>query len=160
MSRLDIFISRMIAQRDILNYIQANGLLPAAGAVLEVGLGNGRSYSHLRELFPNRRIIAFDRHLGAHRTILPEPEDFVMGEIRETAAGFIGFDAALAHADIGTGYPEKDAIIITWLPELMAGMLISGGIAVSGLPLDHPHLRPLPRLPSVEKGRYFFYQRA
>ncbi|MFB9949297.1 class I SAM-dependent methyltransferase [Rhizobium puerariae] len=159
MSRLDIFISRMIAQRDILNHIQANDLLPAEGAVLEVGLGNGRSYSHLRELFPMRRIVAFDRHLGAHRTVLPGPEDFVMGEIRETATAFIGTGAALAHADIGTGYPEKDAIIVTWLPELLAGMLAHGGIAVSGLPLDHPHLHQLPRLPSVEEGRYYFYSR-
>lgn len=159
MSRLDAFISRMSAQRDILNHIVQNDILPEKGAVLEIGLGNGRTYSHLRDLFPDRRIIAFDRQLGAHKTLLPEPEDFVMGEIRETVRSFTGGEAALAHADIGTGYPESDAVIVTWLPELMAVTLAKGGIAVSGLPLEHPQLVSLERLPSVEAGRYFYYQR-
>jgi hypothetical protein len=159
MSRLDAFISRMSAQRDILNNIRENDILPEKGVVLEIGLGNGRTYSHLRALFPDRRIIAFDRQLGAHKTLLPDPEDFVMGEIRETVRNFAGTEAALAHADIGTGYPENDAIIVAWLPELMAGALAKGGIAVSGLPLEHPQLVPLPRLPSVEAGRYYHYQR-
>ena len=159
MSRLDAFISRMSAQRDILNYIRENDILPEKGAVLEIGLGNGRTYSHLRDLFPDRRIIAFDRQLGAHRTLLPEPEDFVMGDIRETVKNIVGTEAALAHADIGTGYPESDAVIVAWLPELIVGALARGGIAVSGLPLEHPQLVSLERLPSVEAGIYFYYQR-
>ena len=31
------------------------------GPVIELGLGNGRTYDHLRERLPGRRIIAFDR---------------------------------------------------------------------------------------------------
>ena len=52
MSRLDSFIRRMTAQRDILNQIATQSLLPESGDVLELGLGNGRTYSHLREVFP------------------------------------------------------------------------------------------------------------
>jgi hypothetical protein len=159
MSRLDTFISRMSAQRDILNHVAQVIGLPPEGAVLEVGLGNGRTYSHLRQLFPNRRIVAFDRALNAHRTILPEGDDFVQGEINETGKQFAGKDAALVHADIGTGYPDSEAVIISWLPQIVADMLQSGGIAVSGLPLAHPQLEALPRLPTVEEGRYHMYKK-
>lgn len=158
MSRLDSFINRMSAQRDILNHIRDEMDLPE-GAVLEVGLGNGRTYSHLRENFADRRIVAFDRQFAAHKTLSPAPGDFIEGEINETGQAFVGKNAALVHADIGTGYPDKDAITLRWLPDMVVGMLAEGGVAVSGLPLTHAKLEALPRLPSVEEGRYFYYRR-
>ncbi|WEZ82725.1 class I SAM-dependent methyltransferase [Rhizobium sp. 32-5/1] len=160
MSRLDSFIRRLTAQRDILNHISAtmmDGL--GDGPVLEIGLGNGRTYSHLRKHFPGRRIVAFDRAIGSHASSTPEPDDLVIGEIRETAQAFVGAEAALVHADIGTGYPDKDAVTLTWLPQLAAGSLRSGGIAVSGLPLEHPDLEPQPLPATVREDRYFLYRK-
>ncbi|QND50612.1 hypothetical protein HB779_01140 (plasmid) [Phyllobacterium sp. 628] len=158
MSRLDSFIRRMTAQRDILNHI-CDTVKELEGPVLELGLGNGRTYDHLRERFPDRRIIAFDRASHAYKSSTPDPENLVIGEIKETAQSFIGINAALVHADIGTGYPEMDAITQTWLPQLAAGLLISEGIVASGLALDHPELTPLPLPKSVKPGRYFLYRR-
>jgi hypothetical protein len=158
-SRLDSFINRMSAQRDLLNHVRDHGDLPADGPVFEIGLGNGRTFSHLRECFGGRRIIAFDRKLASHASATPEPENFVEGEIRETGQAFLGWNAALVHADIGTGYPDVDAVTLTWLPQMVAGMLAPGGIAVSGLPLEHPDLSPLPRLETIQEGRYFQYRR-
>jgi len=159
MSRLDSFIRRLTAQRDILNHISETMMDGPDGAVLEIGLGNGRTYSHLREHFPGRRIIAFDRAIGSHASSTPEAEDLVIGEIRETAQAFVGTEAALVHADIGTGYPDKDAVTLTWLPQLAAGSLRSGGIAVSGLPLEHPDLEPQPLPATVREDRYFLYRK-
>ena len=159
MSRLDSFIRRMKAQSDILNYVSADLALPTEGAILEIGLGNGRTFDHLRERFPGRRIVAFDRALVAHSSSVPAPEDLVLGEIDVTAKAFAGQGAALVHADIGTGYPDKDAVTLTWLPQLVAGLLAPGGYAVSGLPLHHPQLELQPRLPTIEEGRYFHYRR-
>lgn len=159
MSRLDTFIARMTAQRDLLNHIHANNMVPAEGAILEIGLGNGRTYSHLQQLFPDRRIIAFDRRVAAHRTRLPETENLVVGEIEETGLQFAGCNAALVHADIGTGYPEQDALILRWLPEMIVGMLRLDGIAVSGLSLNHPRLVALPELPTMSAGSYRYYRR-
>ena len=60
MSRLDSFIRRLVAQRACLDHAaQLIGGLD--GAVLELGLGNGRTYDHLRSLFPGREI---EYHLG------------------------------------------------------------------------------------------------
>ena len=54
MSRLDSFIRRLSAQRDILNHVHGDLDLPAEGPIMEIGLGNGRTFNHLRELFPDR----------------------------------------------------------------------------------------------------------
>jgi len=70
-----------------------------------------------------------------------------------------GFDAALVHADIGTGYEDLDAVTATWLPDLTTRLLRVGGLAVSGTPLDHPLLQRLPPPPSVAADRYFIYRR-
>ncbi len=148
----------MTAQREILNHLSGQ-LNELGGPVLELGLGNGRTFDHLRECFPERKIIVFDRAVGSHKTSTPDPENMVVGEIRDTAQKFIGVNAALVHVDIGTGYDEKDAMTLTWLPQLMAGLVAPHGFAVSGLELQHPQLEPLPLPPTVEKGRYFLYRR-
>lgn len=158
MSRLDSFIRRLTAQRDVIDHIAADLAVPA-GDVLEIGLGNGRTWSHLRERFPGRRIVAFDRAMLAHGSSAPDPADFVEGEIAETARAFVGRGAALVHADIGQGYADRDAVTLTWLPALVAGLLAPGGIAASGLPLDHPGLAVLPVPATVPEGRYFLYRR-
>ena len=65
MSRLDSMIGRLMAQRACLDWVaSAIGGLP--GPVLEIGLGNGRTYDHLRGRLPQREIHVFDRwcHLG------------------------------------------------------------------------------------------------
>jgi hypothetical protein len=83
----------------------------------------------------------------------------VTGDIRESGQAFVGIGAALAHADIGTGHDNIDAITLTWLPQLMVGVLVKGGIAVSGLPLDRPELEPIALPSGVKEGRYYLYRR-
>ncbi|PZM14684.1 class I SAM-dependent methyltransferase [Rhizobium tubonense] len=158
MSRLDSFIRRLTAQRDILNTI-APAIDHLKGPILELGLGNGRTFDHLRELFPDRRIVAFDRAALAYDHSMPDEGNLILGEIQETAQDFVGIGAALAHADIGTGYADKDAITLTWLPQVMAGVLASRGVAISGLPLDHADLEPLALPTGINEGRYFLYRR-
>ncbi len=157
MSRLDSFIRRLTAQRDILNMIAHDLDIPAQGPILEIGLGSGRTYSHLRALYPTRRIIAFDRAMNAHQG--PEDEDMILGEIAETAQAFRGQNAALVHADIATAFPEVDAETLTWLPKLAGDVLAKGGICASGLPLDDDRLSTLDIPEGIAPGRYYLYRR-
>lgn len=159
MSRLDSFIARLLAQRAILNHIRDDMVLPDAGAVLEIGLGNGRTYDHIREIFPGRRIIAFDRAVGSHPKSTPDAGDLVLGEISQTLKTVAGLQVAFAHADIGTAYPEVDAETKRWLPPALADALASGGIVASGLPLDHADLAPLPVPEGIDPRRYYLYRR-
>ncbi|MDM9620326.1 class I SAM-dependent methyltransferase [Rhizobium sp. S96] len=158
MSRLDSFIRRLTAQRDILNSI-FDLVRETEGPVLEFGLGNGRTYDHLREHLSDRRIIAFDREVRSYSASTPPQADMVTGDIRETGQAYLGIGASLAHADIGTGHDDIDAITLTWLPQLMAGVLATNGIAVSGLPIDRPDLEPLPLPPGIKEGRYYLYRK-
>ena len=83
MSRLDSFIRRLEAQRACLNL--AAGLIEQVeGAVLEIGLGNGRTYDHLRELFPGRDIYVCERQVAAHPDCIPPADRLLLGDIRET----------------------------------------------------------------------------
>jgi hypothetical protein len=159
MSRLESFIRRLTAQRDILDMICREMPLQD-GPVIELGLGNGRTYDHLRERLPGRRIIAFDRVCAANLKSMPPEGDLVLGEIRETAKAFIGIAAALVHADIGSGRDDLDAMNLRWLPQLAVDLLAPSGIAASGLPLDHPGLAPLPLPGDIRPGRYFLYRRS
>jgi hypothetical protein len=159
MSRLDSFIRRVTAQRDLLDHVVTliDGL---DGPVVELGLGNGRTYHHLCEKLPGRRIIAFDRALVAHASSVPPQEDLVLGDIAETAQTYRGIGAALVHADIETAYEEIDCETARWLALLAPDLARPGGIVASGLDLDNPALARLPVPASVPQDRYFLYRRA
>ena len=159
MSRLDSFIRRLVAQREILDMICRDMQLPD-GVVIELGLGNGRTYDHLRERLPGRRIIAFDRVLGAHKASTPEPENLdPRRDRRDGAKNFFGIGAGLVHADIGSGYDDRDAVNLAWLPEVTLELLAPWGIAASGVRLEHPSLEPLPLPAGIAEDRYFIYRK-
>ena len=105
MSRLDSFIRRLEAQRACLERAVAmvEGL---DGPILELGLGNGRTYDHLRQLCPAREIFVFDRQVAAHPDCIPDADHLLLGDIRETlpqAVARFGRTIALVHSDMGTG---------------------------------------------------------
>ena len=164
MSRLDKFITRMMAQRALLDHAcaQLSGSGSPEGHVIELGLGNGRTYQHLREKLPGRRIVAFDRTLVPHPRSYPPEGDLILGDIRETAASFgdrFGAIAALLHADLGDGTEHGDAGIRTWLPGLAHALVRPGGLILTSTDIAHAGLRlePLPRdIPDYE---YFTYRR-
>jgi hypothetical protein len=158
LSRLDSFIRRMQAQRLLIDHA-GRAITEVAGPVLELGLGNGRTYHHLREKLPERRIIAFDIKLTAHPDSIPTAENLVLGDIRETARGFVGVGAALVHSDLGSGVPGLDEETLRWLPALVPKLLRKGGLAVSGLALDDPQLVSQPLPDGIAEGRYRLYRK-
>ena len=158
-SRLDSFIRRMVAQRLVIDWA-AQAIADREGPVLELGLGNGRTYHHLREQFPGRRIIAFDIKVTAQPDSIPAPEDLVLGDIRETARKCTGIGAALVHSDLGSGIAERDRETLLWLPALVPTLLAPGGIALSDLKLEDPRLVPQALPEGVAQERYRIYRRA
>src|SRR5262245_42276780 len=106
MSRLASFIRRLEAQSACLDWsvAAAEGL---AGVALELGLGNGRTYDHLRSrLLHSREIYAFDRQLAAHPGCIPDKAHLMLGDFRDTLPALarrLSRGAALVHADTGSG---------------------------------------------------------
>jgi hypothetical protein len=78
-SQLDLMIARLTMQRDCLD-LAARLIGDLPGPVLEIGLGKGRTYDHLRRRLPEREIIALDRDLHAPAAAAPEGDQLVLGE--------------------------------------------------------------------------------
>lgn len=161
MSRLDSAIRRLTAQRACLDAAAA-AIAGLEGLVLELGLGNGRTYDHLRLLLPDRMIYVFDRRLSAHPDCMPPPGRTFPGELSATlplAAARLGASAALIHADIGSGDPAETTRTAAAIAPLLPPLLREGGLVVADQPLDTDRLLPLPMPAGVPDGRYFLYRR-
>ena len=161
MSRLDSFIRRLEAQRACLDWA-ARLVAELPGPVLEVGLGNGRTYDHLRARLPGRAIFAFDRQIAAHPDCIPPAGFQVIGDFRETlpdAARRIGEPAALIHADLGTGDDAASAALAQSIAPILVGLLSPGGVLTGDQEMADDRLAPLALPPGVAAGRYRLYRR-
>ena len=160
MSRLDSNIRRLEAQRACLNLV-AERLRHLQGPVIELGLGNGRTYDHLRELLPDREIFVFDRQVGAHPDCVPDSEHLLLGEIRDTLPGLLERmpgKAALAHSDLGTADAVANGVLAAWLAEALPPLLLEGAWVVSDRSLRSASLRAQPLPPGIAPDRYFIYR--
>lgn len=160
MSRLDSFIARMQAQRDCLNFLKPR-IDALAGPILEVGLGNGRTYDHLRDLFPARDIYVFERKVAAHPDCIPPDDRLFLGDADRTiprAAAKLGATAALIHTDLGTGDHAANVEMGKWLGPALDTLAAPGGYVLANQALSVTRWRLLPEPPGVPKDRYFLYR--
>ena len=161
MSRLDSFIRRLTAQRACLDRA-AEIIRDLDGPVLELGLGNGRTYDHLRSILPDREIFVFERKVAAHPDCIPDDAHLIPGDLAETlprAAERIPAPAALAHADIGSGDAEATARNAARVAAALPVLLAPGAVVAADQPLDDPRLRPIGLPEGVAPGRYHLYLR-
>ena len=161
MSRLDSFIRRLEAQRDCLN-LAALLVRELEGEVLELGLGNGRTYDHLRQLFPDRKIYVCERRVAAHPDCLPPAELLLLGDMRHTlrsAREWLAGRVAVAHLDPASGDVSASRALATELGPLIMPLLRPGGILVSEPAIGSDLLSPLDLPDNVVPGRYHLYRR-
>ncbi|WP_298849674.1 class I SAM-dependent methyltransferase [uncultured Ruegeria sp.] len=156
MSRLDSMLRRLTAQRDGLNWA-AEQISGQPGDVLDMGLGNGRTYDHLREILAARRIWVMDRVLQCHPDSTPPTENFLQGEaepmLQKLAAE--GRRIALAHYDFGRGIKHEDVAEAALLSPLIARVMQPGGLLISGQPLVGFNQIKGPE--TIAPDRYLFY---
>jgi hypothetical protein len=160
-SRLDSFIRRLEAQRACLG-LAVELVRGVDGTVLELGLGNGRTYDHLRELCPDRQIFVCERRVAAHPDCIPPTEFLLLGDMRETlpaARGRLGGRVALAHLDPGTGDLAASRALAAELAALILPLLCRNAVLVSEPPLALAELRLLALPEGVAAGRYHLYRR-
>lgn len=161
MTRLDSVIERLHAQRDCLE-LAAEHIRDIPGVVLELGLGNGRTYDHLRTLLPEREIFVFEREVAAHPDCVPPRERILLGDLGDTlprALERIGRAAALVHADIGCGVAAIDRRLAALLADHLPALTAPGGVIVCDQPLVCEPLTSLPLPATVRAGRYHLYRR-
>ena len=157
MSRLDSFIRRLEAQRACLNH--AAGLVAALpGNVLEFGLGNGRTYDHLRETLGGRDIYVFERKVAAHPDCIPPDDQLFLGDFLDSlpkAIAQLGQATALANLDIGSGDEEASKRLARAMLPFVLQLLKPSAILISDQPVEDPALAPLPLPTGIKPGRYF-----
>lgn len=161
MSRLDAFIRRMQAQRACIDAVAGHSR-GQSGPILELGLGNGRTYDHLRACFAGHPIYVFDRHVAAHPDCIPPPQFLRLGDFRSTVPAFAAEGhpgAILIHADIGSGDDAASRHLASDLAPAWARILAIGGFLASDQAVDQVALTPWPLPDGVDAGRYHLYRR-
>lgn len=160
-TRLDVFIDRMVSQRACIDFglAETEGM---SGPVFELGLGNGRTFHHLRERAQGRDVYVFERSVQAHPDCIPAEELTVLGDVRDTlpeAKTRFGDTASLIHADLGGHNLEKNDAFARMISPLVEPLLAIGGIMVSSDRMYFDALEELPLPVSAVKGRCFVYRR-
>lgn len=157
MSRLESMQRRLQAQIDGLNWA-AEVIRDVPGDVLELGLGNGRTYDHLREKIPGRPIWVIDRVLQPHPSCVPPVQHFLQGEADDMLAELARRRAhiALAHYDFGYGVKERDVAEGARLSPLIGALMVSGGLIVSQQPLIG--FQQVTGPDTIDPERYLFYR--
>lgn len=159
-SRLELMIRRVEAQRACLDAAAAR-IAGLDGVVLEIGLGNGRTYDHLRKRLPDREIFVFDREVAAHPDCIPDSRHMLVGRFQETlptARARIGAPAALVHGDFGSADAARDAALAAWLGPALEPLVRPGAIIVADRALTTVPWSAEPLPPGIAPGTYFMYR--
>ena len=161
MSRLDLFIDRMVSQRACLDHASAlTADMP--GPVFELGLGNGRTYHHMCETITGRDIFVFERAIASHPDSTPPEDRVLLGDVFDTlpaALDRFGATASLIHADLGGHNAEKNDRFAREVSPLIAPLLAPGGLMVSS---DRMYFDDMPEIdlpPDAVRGRCFIYRK-
>ncbi len=159
-TRLERLLFRLEAQHRSLNWAFGE-IEDKPGPVLELGLGHGRTYDHMRQHLPGREIFVFDREIDCFPDCTPPAERLILGKLSETLPQarfrFAG-KAVLVNSDVGTYddalNAEMAGVVSAGLPALLA----PGAIVLSDLPLLLPGATSLPLPQGVRSERYFIYR--
>lgn len=161
LSRLDVFIDRMVSQRACLDYAISE-TASLSGPVFELGLGNGRTFHHLRERIAGREIFVFERAIASHPDSTPDAAHVLLGEVTETlpqALARFGPTASLIHADLGGHNLKKNDTFARLVSPLIEPMLAPGGLMVSSDRMYFDGLEEMPLPDGAVPGRCFIYRR-
>ena len=157
MSRLDSVIRRLNAQRACLD-LALHEIVDLDGPILELGLGNGRTFDHLREILPGREIFVFERAVAAHPDCVPDADHLFLGDLGDTlppAVERFAGQVALVHSDIGTGDEAGNAEIAAYLGGSLGPVLRPGAVVVSDQRFVIPGCAPVDPPADIRKDRYF-----
>ncbi len=161
MSRLDLFIDRMLSQRTCLNFAAAE-TAALQGPVFELGLGNGRTYHHMAEIMSDRDIYVFERAVASHPDSTPPEDRVILGDVHETlpqALERFGPTASLIHADLGGHNRAKNDAFARAISPAVEPLLAAGGLMVASDKMYFETLKEVPLPDGAVEGRCFIYRR-
>lgn len=160
-SRLDLFVDRMVSQRACIDHA-AREIANLPGPVFELGLGNGRTYHHMRHIMAERDIFVFERAIASHPDSTPPQDMVLLGDVFDTlpaAHARFGATAALIHADLGGHDATKNDIFAQKISPFVEPLLAVGGLMVASDRMYFENLVEQPLPAGAVPGRCFIYRR-
>lgn len=161
MTRLDLFIARMVSQRACLDFA-IEDTAAMSGPVLELGLGNGRTYHHLRERVKGRDIYVFERKVESHPKSTPPDDRLFLGEVFDTlphALERFGPTASIVHADLGGHNPAKNDEFARTVSPFVEPLLAPGGLMIASDRMYFENLTELALPEGAMPDRCFIYRK-
>lgn len=158
LSVLQLMLRRLQTQQQCLEYaIQL--IEGVSGCIMELGLGKGRTYDHLRCIAPQRSIFVFDHHLHAPENARPLPSQLILGDFTKTLIEpAITLPVALIHADIGTTKPLQDRQLYSFLATKLDTWATAHSVLVCDRPMPALRWQPL-QLPPACEWPYYMYRK-
>lgn len=159
-SRLEKTLFRLQSQQACLAYAFSE-IAGRPGPVVELGLGLGRTFDHLRRHLPERDIHVFDRVNKAYEDCQPESAFLHLGEIEETLpalANQLAGKVVLANSDLGSHDRELNRIVAAMSARLLPPVMAAGGIVMSDLPLPLDGFQSVRLPPGALEGSYYLYR--
>ncbi len=132
------------------------------GPVFELGLGNGRTFDHIRTLLPERKILVFDKKSTLGLKPRPVAENLIIGDVRKTLPEHLAEQsqrAVLIHNDLGNGTEEEGVEMCEWLSPLVEQSAAPGCVVVTNSALQLNGWRQITIPEPHAWNRYFIYQK-
>ena len=160
-SQLERMLARLATQKACLEFAHRE-IDNRPGAIFELGLGKGRTYDHLRKLFPAHDIHAFDRVLHAPRSCTPDAEHLWLGDFRYSLRSprLAERHVLLVHADVGSDDQRQDVQLVQAIAPMLDNLLSSGALILTDRQMQIPRWQRLPLPPAaITAGwEYFAYR--
>ena len=131
------------------------------GVVLEFGLGNGRTFDHMRKLLPQRDIYVFEREIAAHPDCIPHPAFQFIGDFRDSipmAIEQLGRSAALAYLDIGAEQKNTSLALASKITPCIEKLLCVNAIVVSEQEVERWRSYKLQLPAGISENRIHLYR--
>ncbi len=160
-TRLEKLLYRLQSQHACLNCVFGE-IEGVPGIVFELGLGLGRTFSHLRAHLPEREIYVFERQVHSYPDCTPQDHQLVIGDLAETlpmmAARHAG-EVCMVNSDVGSFDKAQNAVMAGIVSGAVGPALAPGAFVLSDLPLAIPGTQPLALPPGAHEGRFYLYRK-
>jgi S-adenosyl-L-methionine methyltransferase len=161
-SRLERLLFRIDAQHKSLSWAFGE-IQGVPGLILELGLGHGRTYDHMRRHLPGREIFVFDREIDCFADCRPDDAHLVLGQLADTlpaARARFGGKAVLVNSDVGTYDEAYNIAAAELVSRHLPALLAPRALVLSDLPLTLAGAEAVTLPPGARDERFFIYRAA
>lgn len=132
------------------------------GVIMEIGLGLGRTYQHIKSHLPDREMIVFERDVHSYEDCTPPENEIILGDFTATLVEntdrYKG-KVALINSDVGSFDKQSNREKAALLSRLLPPYLGNNAIVLSDLELTLQGCTVLTLPGNARKDSYHLYRK-